>query len=162
MSQTMEREGFLLGALTQIIAHDISKRVHEGYKVAGFTDLSPTHDPVFKFLKPEGDRIADLAKRAEMSKQAMGYLVTYLEERGYVERVPHPTDGRAQLVRRTARGWEVNRLARRLVQEIQDDWATQLGRERMDQLIVLLRELVRLIGVEYVGSLPDIVTKNSM
>jgi DNA-binding MarR family transcriptional regulator len=156
----MAQEGFLIGALTQIIAHEISKRVHEGYKVAGFGDISPAYDPVFKLLKPEGDRVADLAKRAEMSKQAMGYLVTYLEARGYVERVPHPTDGRAQLVRRTDRGWEVNRTARRLVQEIQDDWARQLDHDEMEQLVVLLRKLVRLIGVEYVGSLPEIVTKN--
>src|SRR5215471_6623942 len=109
MRKATMQHGFLMGALTQIIAHAIAKRVHEGYKVAGFTDLTPAYDPVFKFLKPEGDRVVDLAKRAEMSKQAMGYLVTSLEAHGYVERVPHPTDGRAQLVRRTARGWEVNR-----------------------------------------------------
>jgi len=161
MAQKTE-EGFLISALAQIIVHDITKRVHEGYKIAGFTDLTPAYDPVFKFLKPEGERVVDLAKRTEMSKQAMGYLVAYLEEHGYVERVPHPTDGRAQLVRRTARGWEVNRTARRLVQEIQDEWVAQLGQEKMDQLMVLLREVVHLIGVEYKDSLPDIVTRQSV
>jgi DNA-binding MarR family transcriptional regulator len=106
----------------------------------------------FQFLSPEGDRIVDLAQRAGVSKQAMGYLVRELEERGYLEREPHPTDGRAQLIRRTERGWEVNRLTRRLVQEVQDDWAAQFGQENMDQLITLLRQLACLIGVEYRGS----------
>jgi DNA-binding MarR family transcriptional regulator len=149
-------EGFLIGALTAIVFEDVRRRVFAGYRAAGFGDLTPSHDPVFIFLSPEGDRIVDLAQRAGVTKQAMGYLVRYLEGRGYLERVPHPTDGRAQLVRRTDRGWEVNRLARRLVEEIQGDWARQLGQERMEQLITLLRELVRLIGVEYLGSTSDI------
>lgn len=148
--------GFLIGALTSIIFEDVRRRVSEGYQAAGFGDLTPSHDPVFRFLSPEGDRIVDLAKRAGVTKQAMGYLVGYLEERDYLERVPHPTDGRAQLVRRTDRGWEVNRFARSLVQEIQNDYAAEIGQDQMDQLITLLRRLVRTIGVEYRGSVSDV------
>jgi DNA-binding MarR family transcriptional regulator len=148
--------GFLIGALTSIVFDEVRRRVYQGYQAAGFGDLTPAHNPVFIYLSPDGDRIVDLAKRVGITKQAMGYLVRYLEERGYVERVPHPTDGRAQLVRRTERGWAVNRLARRLVQETQDDWAAQIGQERMEQLIALLRDLVRLIGVGYRGSTSQI------
>src|SRR5712692_9351156 len=128
-------EGFLIGALLVIPATTIRKRVADGYAVAGFPDLRPAHAVVFQYLSPKGDRVTELAERAQMTKQAMGYLVDQLEERGYVERVADPTDGRAQLVRRTERGWEVNRVARRLVQEIQDEWAAQLGADRMQQLI---------------------------
>src|SRR5690349_14644863 len=71
------------------------------------------------FLRREGDRIVELAKRAQMTKQAVGYLISYLERHGYVERVPDPTDGRAQIVRRTERGWAFQRAAGRVVQEIQ-------------------------------------------
>jgi DNA-binding MarR family transcriptional regulator len=148
--------GFLIGALTAIVRDDLRRRTQEGYRAAGFEDLTPAHDPVFIYLSADGDRIVDLARRAGVSKQAMGYSVAYLEERGYLERTPHPSDGRAQLVRRTERGWEVNRLARQLVQEIQEEWARQLGRERMEQLILLLRELVELIGVEYRGSVSEL------
>jgi DNA-binding MarR family transcriptional regulator len=41
-----------------------------------------------------------------MTKQAMGELVAYLVERGYLETVPDPDDGRARLVRATRRGWQ--------------------------------------------------------
>jgi DNA-binding MarR family transcriptional regulator len=149
-------DGFLIGALTAIIYEDVQRRVHEGYQTAGYGDLTPSHDPVFIFLSSEGDRIVDLSQRAGVSKQAMGYLVGYLEKGGYLERVPHPSDGRAQLVRRTERGWEVNRLARQLVQGIQSDWAKQIGQDRMEQLIILLRELASVIGVRYRGSISQL------
>ena len=50
--------------------------------------------------------MTDLAARAAMTKQAMRELVVHLEERGYVEVVPHPDDGRAKLVTLTDRGWQ--------------------------------------------------------
>ncbi len=153
-------EGFLLGALLAIPYDALRRRGHEGLAAAGFGDLRPAHDVVFALLRPEGDRIVDLAKRAQMTKQAMGYLVAYLEEHGYVERVPDPADGRAQLVRRTERGWEVQRTARRLVHEAQQEWAEQLGPERMSQLVLLLRDLVRLLGVEYKGSPTEVATRH--
>ena len=86
----------------------------------------------------------------------MGYLVAHLEACGYLERVPDPSDGRAQLVRRTQRGWEVNQAARRLVKDVQDEWAAQMGVERMQQLMLLLQDLARLIGADYTGSVSAI------
>ncbi len=153
------QEGFLLGALLAIPSDALRQRVHEGFAAAGFGDLRPAHDAVFALLRTEGDRVVDLAKRAQTTKQAMGYLVAYLEEHGYVERVADPSDGRAQIVRRTERGWEVQRTARRLVHEVQQEWAEQLGPERMQQLVLILRDLVRLLGVEYIGSPPEVATR---
>jgi DNA-binding MarR family transcriptional regulator len=153
------QEGFLIGALLLFPGDELRRRVYEGYMAAGFTDLRPAHEPVLGLLSPEGDRIVDLAKRARTTKQAMGYLVAYLEGRGYLERVPDPKDGRAQIVRRTERGWEVNRTARQLVKEIQDEWAEQLGQDRMEQLIALLSDLVTIIGVQYEGSISEISTR---
>jgi DNA-binding MarR family transcriptional regulator len=150
------KQGFLIGALLLYPTDELRRRVYEGYMEAGFTDLRPAHEPVLGLLSPEGDHIVDLAKRARTTKQAMGYLVAYLEERGYLERVPDPKDGRAQIVRRTERGWEVNRTARRLVEEVQHEWAEQLGAERMEQLISILSDLVKIIGVQYEGSVSEI------
>lgn len=155
-SNERDDDGFLIGALTAIVHDELLKRAQEGYAAAGFPDLRPSHGPVFAYLPPEGCRVTELAERARVTKQAMGYLVDYLEEHGYVERVPDPTDRRAQLVRRTERGWEFNRAARRLVQEIQDEWATLIGEEQMRQLLRILRQLARVLGVEYAGSAPEV------
>jgi DNA-binding MarR family transcriptional regulator len=149
-------DGFLIGSLLLVPYEALAKRVQEGYAAAGFTDLRPAHAPVFRYLAPAGERVTTVAARAGTSKQAMGYLVEYLVERGYLERVPDPTDGRAQIVRRTARGWAVNQMARRVVGEVQAEWAAWLGEERMAQLLARLRDLSHLLGADYAGSISAI------
>ena len=148
--------GFLIGSLLGIPSDVLGRRVQEGYVAAGLDGIRPAHTPVFRHLQPEGDRVTDLAARAGMTKQAIGYLVEYLIRHGYLERLPDPTDGRAQIVQRTERGWEVNRVARQVVAEVQDEWASALGEERMEQLRELLGDLVRFLGVQYVGSISEV------
>jgi DNA-binding MarR family transcriptional regulator len=152
-------EGFLIGSLLALPFQALTYRVYASYVAAGFDDLRPVHMVVFQHLPPAGCRVTELAGRARMTKQAMGYLVDALEERGYLQRVPDPTDGRAQLVRRTERGWEVNRTARRVVSQVQTEWAHQLGEERMSQLLERLRDLFDLVGgVNALGTPSEIAT----
>ncbi len=146
MASNRPSDGLLIGALLFIPWSLLSRRVHAGYAAAGFPEIRPAHTPVFQFLPPEGCRVTELAARAGTSKQAMGHLVESLVGWGYLERVPDPTDGRAQLVRRTERGWAVNRAARRLVEEVQAEWAALLGEDRMGQLRGILADLVAALG----------------
>jgi DNA-binding MarR family transcriptional regulator len=145
----MAAEGLMIRALLAVSSDALRQRMSAGFAAAGFADLRPAYEVVFALLRPEGDRVVDLARRAHTTKQAMGYLVAALAAAGYLERVPDPTDRRAQLVRRTARGWEVHRTAHRLVQELQDELAVQLGPERMQALLELLRDLVAILGADY-------------
>jgi DNA-binding MarR family transcriptional regulator len=154
-------DGFLIGSLLGIPYDMLGKRVEEGYLEAGFADLRPAHSPVFRFLSPDGDRVTDLARRAGTTKQAMGYLVEYLIGRGYLERLPDPTDGRAQIVRRTARGWAVNRTAREVVAAVQAEWAAAIGEARMSVLLDVLRDLVAALGVDYAGSVSEVSTRTT-
>jgi DNA-binding MarR family transcriptional regulator len=156
---TTEHEGFLIGSLIAAVAAELEQRVLEGYHAAGFTDLRAAHAHIFRLLPPDGCRVTELAERAYSSKQAAGYLVNYLEEHGYLERVPDPKDGRAQIVRRTERGWALNRTARDLVQHIQKEWAQQIGEERMAMMIESLRLLVQSLGVAYQGSIAEVSTR---
>jgi DNA-binding MarR family transcriptional regulator len=151
-----ENSNFLIGALLIIPSTILTQRVQEGLIAAGFGDLRLAHMPVFQRLAPEGSRVTELAKQVGIAKQSMGYLIDYLEQHGYVERLPDPTDGRAQLVRRTQRGWEVNRLSAQLVWEIQDEWTQLLGEERMKHLQSLLSDLVSLLGEQYRGSVAEL------
>jgi DNA-binding MarR family transcriptional regulator len=75
-----------------------------------------------------------LAKRAQMTKQAMAELVSHLETHGYVVRVPDPADRRAKLVLPTERGNEVVAIAQALVPEI-ESWVSRiLGDDRVQAL----------------------------
>ena len=147
MAEAAEHDEIMIGALVSIVSLELRQRVAAALAAeAVFDDYRPTHQAVFQWLGPEGDRVSDLAQRAGMTRQSMAELVDHLEARGYVERVPDPSDGRAVLVRRTDRGWMVNRTARRVVEETQSEWARALGREEFDQLLGHLRGLAGVIG----------------
>jgi hypothetical protein len=46
---------------------------------AGFPDIRPAHSNLFRNMTEGGSRVSELAERAQMTKQSMGYLagVTY-------------------------------------------------------------------------------------
>jgi DNA-binding MarR family transcriptional regulator len=135
----------MLGALLRIPGQAIVERIARALAASGHTELRPAHFAVFQHLPAEGARLTSLAEQAQITTQSMGALVIYLEEAGYVARMPDPTDRRAQIIRRTARGWEVERIARAALQGLEDAWAEQLGRERLQQARAFLEDLARLI-----------------
>jgi DNA-binding MarR family transcriptional regulator len=83
----------------------------------------------------------------QSSPRPRSNLVDALEERGYVERVADPTDGRARLIRFTERGWQQAHAALlEILGDIEDGWAELLGRRRFAQLRRDLLELNQLIA----------------
>lgn len=117
-------------------------RLHRALADAGYPDVQPTHgNNVFRHLPSEGARITEIAEQAQLTKQHIGQLVDYLEERGYVERVADPRDGRAKLVRLTQRGRDLERVAEQTLRQIEDELADRLGPERMALLGELLQRL---------------------
>ena len=70
---------------------------------AGFDDMTIAQSRLMMGIDPDGTRLSVLAARAQVAKQTATALVDKLERAGYVERVPDPADGRARLVRLTAR-----------------------------------------------------------
>src|SRR5919199_3563764 len=94
-----------IGILLRAPLQEVVRRVSEGLSEAGFDDIRPAHTAVFQHIRAEGSRLSELAERAQLTKQSMGYLVDYLERHGYVERKPDVTDRRAALICLTPRGW---------------------------------------------------------
>lgn len=107
----------------------------------GFADVRPAHLAVFQHLGSGGVRIGELAVRARLTNQSVGYLVDSLEELGYVERVPDPADRRARVVQLTARGWEEMAACGTALAEIEKLWAERIGPQRFRQLRKMLVEL---------------------
>ena len=107
----------------------------------GHPDVRSAHGNVFQYLDDDGTRVGVLAERARVSKQAMAQLVAHLEAHGYLERAPDPADGRAKLVRSTARGREVFAIARELMADIDARIGERLGEAKQRRLRELLEEL---------------------
>ena len=109
----------------------------------GFEHVREGHGCVFGFIDTEhGSRLTDMAERAGLTKQAVGEAVGELEQLGYVERVPDPTDRRAKIIKLTPRGLEACLAGRRIFAQIEREWADQFGEE----LVAKLREAVERIS----------------
>lgn len=93
----------------------------------GFDDVRRAHNAVFVNLPSEGIRLTGLADEADMSKQAMGELVDDLEAKGYVERTPDPTDGRAKLIVWAARGLRAHEATLEAFAEIETELVAAAG-----------------------------------
>ena len=132
----------MIGALLRIPFQATVERVYQRLKEAGYTDLRPTHFAVLQQMRLEGLHVTELAELAQITRQSMGALVGYLEERGYVERIADPQDGRAWLIRLTARGHAVEQVARAALAELEAEWASALGEKRFAALYGMLSELV--------------------
>lgn len=65
----------------------------------GFPNLRVAHTALFPHIDHEGTRVTVLAKRLDVSKQAVALLVDELVEMGAFVRIPDPSDGRAKLVK---------------------------------------------------------------
>jgi DNA-binding MarR family transcriptional regulator len=152
----------MIGALLAIPSLELNARGHARLHERGFGEVTGSTSTVLKILSADGDNITELARKATMTKQSMGYLVDQLESAGYVERVSDPSDGRAVIVRRTGKGWLANRAAAEEVARIEAEWAQLLGHAKMRQLKALLTELVEKLGYHFEGSPPDVATRPSI
>jgi DNA-binding MarR family transcriptional regulator len=136
----------LLDAALSNFSDELSKRL----AAAGFGDIRPGHGCVFGTIDPEGSRLTDLAERANMTKQSVGEATSNLELHGYLERVPDPDDGRAKIIRLTERGRDAQAVGRRLIDEIEREWAGRYGDER----VAALRDALETITAERLGAVP--------
>lgn len=116
-------------------------RIFATLREAGFDDVTIAQARLTMGLDPGGTRLSVLAERAQIAKQTATALVDRLEHAGYVERVPDPTDGRARLVRMTAKAEAILPIARAEEQRIEDEWEAHLGPARMRQLRSALESL---------------------
>src|SRR3954454_17485711 len=68
------------------------------------TGLARSHALVFAHLDGEGARPAEIARRAGISRQAVGQTVAQMKQQGLVKLAADPSNRRARLVQPTAKG----------------------------------------------------------
>ena len=100
-----------------------------------------SHFALVRNMDPDGTRITVLARRAGMTKQAMGQLVRELTLLGYVELWQDRTDRRAKLVTYTEKGRRLAGDAARVVADVHAEFKLALGKGGMKDLRKLLSKL---------------------
>jgi DNA-binding MarR family transcriptional regulator len=118
--------------------------LHQRLADEGFDGIRYAHGAVFRFIDADGSRLTSLAERSGLTKQAIGEVVSELEEHGYVERVADPDDRRAKIIRLTDQGRMAQVAAARILTDIEQRWSRSLGRGRMTTLRRALEEVIRL------------------
>lgn len=131
------------GVYLRILWDDLRYNMEEQLKIKGFLDVSPSHGWIFHNTKEEGSRITDLAAMAKITKQSMSALVAQLENSGYVEKMPDPTDKRAWLLVLTPKGKKVKQAGQEINYLYEKNWEQKLGVEDYKRLRELLAKLSR-------------------
>jgi DNA-binding MarR family transcriptional regulator len=139
------RAGNDLAMLMRTGHHRVMEYVQARLEQMGFDDVRPAHMAIFQNLGPDGARIGELAERAKLTNQSVGYLVDYLEQHGYVERRPDPTNRRATLVCFTDRGWDEADACARILDDLDQELASRVGADRLHQLQDLLAEVANVL-----------------
>jgi DNA-binding MarR family transcriptional regulator len=111
-------------------AQTIGRVVRHMRAAAAQHELSLTESAVLARLGREGPATtADLARGEGMRPQSMSAVVATLEERGFVERKPHPSDGRQVNIALTDRGAAVRSSAKDLKRAWLAQATSRLGDE---------------------------------
>lgn len=93
------------------------------------------HVNLTRNLDVEGTRLTELARRASMSKQAMGELVDQCAELGLVRRQADPSDGRARIVSFTPAGLAWLDAFRDAVDVAEREMRSELGKPAMSAIL---------------------------
>ena len=105
--------------------------------------LRGSYGRILGLIPDDGTRPSTLAEGAWITKQSVGQRVRELEERGWVTIEPDPTDGRAQIVRRTAEGDRMRQVTEAGIAAMEQEWADAVGAERYR----IFREVVEELGL---------------
>lgn len=135
------RERMLLRLLIRA-ADNMNAELAKRIRARGFEDFQPSFTGLLGHLDTEGTRISALARRMGTSRQAASQLLQQIETRGYVERIPDPSDKRAVIARHTPNGRRLLKAAIDIMLAIEAEYATTLSQDGLGRLKQLLKRLL--------------------
>ncbi|MFC5322280.1 MarR family winged helix-turn-helix transcriptional regulator [Bradyrhizobium oligotrophicum] len=124
-----------IGRLLNNAVRRFEARVLELMAASGHGETRIAHVSLTRNLDVEGTRLTELARRASMSKQAMGELVDQCAELGLVAREADPHDGRARVVRFTPAGLKWLAAFGDAVDVAEAEMRKQLGKAAMEAIV---------------------------
>lgn len=123
-----------LGVMLFVAYRQLEERAYAAVLAAGAADLTMAQARLMSRIDAGGSRITDLATQARVTKQTASFLVDALEQAGYVERVPDPSDGRARLVRLAVKGLALVPIGQHAVETAIGEWTEVVGDDRLREI----------------------------
>lgn len=128
-----------IGRLLNNAVHRFESRVMELMGKAGREDARLSHLSLIRNLDVTGTRINELARRADMTKQAMSQLVAQCHQLGLVTSITDERDARAKIVAFTKRGLEWLHAFKAAITAAEREMRQELGALRVDGMAAALR-----------------------
>jgi len=107
----------------------------------GITDVTPSHLNILRHLNNQGMMISQLAQDAALSKQLVGRIVKELAAKGYLKITEEQNDRRIKFVSYTKKGTTLIRLAVEIVDAVEQQYKTTLGKAGYEQFRNALTQL---------------------
>lgn len=143
-----------LGSLTGMLFRAMVDRLDDHIDNKSDWLMRPSHLYLLRSLYPHGASVTQLAKRCEVTKQAISQALTQLERMNLVRRAAHQLDGRAKLVELTEEG---NRALGRAVEawtSVEREWADVIGAEAVHAVRRAMVTFVEAYGDWHQGDQP--------
>jgi len=138
-----------LSRLLREFSRNFEQRIWQGLAARGHPGIRPSHSAVFANLGTGAVRVTELARRAQVTQQAMGKILKELERMGYVARDVDGEDKRAKEIRLTQRGIDLATDSLAVVDEVRSYYAEKIGPVQLDALELTLREAMCKLQLEY-------------
>jgi DNA-binding MarR family transcriptional regulator len=140
-SVNRENLGFLLAKASQ----RWNELLGAHFRQAGYQDVSPAFGSILlPLFEVDGLQIAELGRRAGLSKQTMTTMIRLMEDRGLVERRPDPRDRRASRIFLTRRSRAFKKVAARVLDALDALVNAQIDPDQLASIRVALKVIARL------------------
>lgn len=128
--------GYLANHLARLFAHRLQERIAPlGLAPAQFMTL-------LELWERDGRTQADLMHRLDVEQATIANTLARMERDGLITRVPHPEDGRARLVRLTAKARALEGPAKTAASEVNAAALADFKAAEKETLLDLMRRLV--------------------
>lgn len=118
------------GGLLRLAWQRVREHIYNGVQSDGYGDLNPAHVALFRFEGLDGKRPTQLSEQMQITKQSIHDLLRHLEQCGYIEIRPDPSDKRARHICLTARGRRLEASVLKYARAAEREFERQLGPER--------------------------------
>jgi DNA-binding MarR family transcriptional regulator len=133
-----------LGALLRVTHEALTREILDSLHEQGI-EMTESEFNVMRYPGPDGVRPIDLARRCNMTKQAMNYILTGFEAKGFIER-RSPVGKRSTTIYLTAKGWKLLSATRHCAGDIEARWAEHIGTRRFNAVRASLHEIAVWLG----------------
>ena len=129
-----------IGVLIRKPYFEIMERLYVQLQDEGYEGSNTMYSSIFQFIL-DGQKLTDLARLTNPSKQHVKFLLGNLQKIGYVQKHNDPNDGRAVIYSLTEKGEERRERSLQILMNIEKEWEDLIGKDQISTLREILKQL---------------------